>query len=136
MHPLIETRRSQVAELCRRFHVQRLEVFGSAVGGDFDPDRSDVDLLVEFEPDSPLPALDQYFGLKEALEALLERPVDLVMASAVKNPYILKSMEETRENLYAACGVTQRRTSGTPAEPSMPSRYSPVAGPGRTSKKT
>jgi len=53
MHPLIETRRSQVAETCRRFHVRRLEVFGSTVGGDFDLDRSDVDFLVEFEPAGP-----------------------------------------------------------------------------------
>ena len=74
MHPLGETRRSQLPELCRRFHVRRLEVFGSAVGGDCDPDRNDVGLLLEFEPGSPLPALHQYFGSKEALEALLERP--------------------------------------------------------------
>ncbi len=102
MQPIIESKLVEIADLCHRFRVRRLELFGSATGEDFDPSRSDVDLLVEFCPASTLKALDQYFGLKEALEALLDRPVDLVMASAVKNPYIWKSIEESRETLYAA----------------------------------
>ena len=102
MQEIIETRKDKVAELCRRYEVRRLDLFGSATREDFDPSRSDMDFLVEFEPGGTLKALDQYFGLKEGLEALLERPVDLVVASAVKNPYIRKSIEETRENLYAA----------------------------------
>ena len=102
MQPIIDARRKEIAELCYQFQVRRLDLFGSASRGDFDPSRSDVDLLVEFGPSEELTALDQYFGLKEALEALLERPVDLVVASAVKNPYIQKSIEETRESLYAA----------------------------------
>ena len=79
-----------------------MDLFGSATGENFDTSRSDVDLLVEFEPGGTMKALDQYFGLKEALEALFDRQVDLVVASAVKNPYIRKSIEETRESLYAA----------------------------------
>ena len=102
MHSIIEARRDEIAQLCRRFHVRRMDLFGSAIQANFDPSTSDVDLLVEFEPDRPLKALHQYFGLKEALEALLERPVDLVVASAVKNPYIRRSIEESRETLYAA----------------------------------
>jgi predicted nucleotidyltransferase len=102
VHPIIQRHNAELADLCRRFDVQRLDLFGSATGDNFEPTRSDVDLLVEFVPESTLKALDQYFGLKEALEALFERRVDLVMASAVKNPYIWKSIEETRETLYAA----------------------------------
>ena len=102
MHPIIQARRDEIAQLCRRFHVRRMDLFGSAVQASFDPSTSDVDFLVEFESDSPLKALHQYFGLKEALEALLERPVDLVVASAVKNPFIRESIEESRETLYAA----------------------------------
>ena len=102
MHPVIATRRSQMAELCRRFHVRRMEVFGSAVGGDFDPDRSDVDLLVEFEPLGPKNHANDYFGLLEALESLFERPVDLVSARAIRNPYFAASVDATRETLYAA----------------------------------
>jgi predicted nucleotidyltransferase len=58
-----------VAAICRRFHVRRLEVFGSAAAGEFDPARSDIDFLVEFEPKAPGSALGTYLGLKDALEA-------------------------------------------------------------------
>ncbi len=92
----------EVTALCARFRVRRLDLFGSAARQDFDPSQSDIDLLVEFEPGGQLRALDQYFGLKEAFEALLGRPVDLVVASAVRNPYIRESIERSRETLYAA----------------------------------
>ena len=99
---IIESKNAELGELCRRFHVRRLDLFGSATGENFDPSRSDVDLLVEFESGDTIKALDQYFGLKEALEGLFGRPVDLVSASALKNPYVRKSIEETREVLYEA----------------------------------
>ena len=102
MNPIIETRRAEIPVLCRRFLVRRLDLFGSATRADFDPNRSDVDLLVEFEPDTALRALDQYIGFKHALEALFGRPVDLMVASALKNPYIRRGIEESRETLYAA----------------------------------
>ena len=102
MNPIIETRQADVAVLCRRFLVRRLDVFGSATRADFDPNRSDLDLLVEFEPDTAMKALNQYVGFKHALEALFERPVDLIVASALENPYIRRGIEESRETLYAA----------------------------------
>ncbi|MBI4206602.1 MAG: nucleotidyltransferase domain-containing protein [Betaproteobacteria bacterium] len=102
MIPLIEKQRPHVVEVCRRLHVRRLELFGSAARDDFDPSRSDIDLLVEFEPDSSVPALEAYFGLKEALEALFGRRVDLVMPGAVRNPYVQADIERSRRLLYAA----------------------------------
>lgn len=102
MQPLVKSRLAELRKLCRRFHVRRLDLFGSAARGDFDPQRSDVDFVVEFERDKPMRALDAYFGLKEALEALLDRPVDLVMAGAVENPYLRSSIEQSRETVYAA----------------------------------
>lgn len=102
MIAIIEDQRSQVAELCRRLRVRRLELFGSAARDDFDPTRSDIDVLVEFEPDSSVPALEAYFGLKEALEALFGRRVDLVMPGAIKNPYIKADIDRSRRLLYAA----------------------------------
>lgn len=90
-----------IASLCRRFGVRRLSVFGSAVAGPFDPARSDVDFLVEFE-DGTDELFDAYFGLKEALEQLLERPVDLVMPKSLENPYFAASVERSRRDLYAA----------------------------------
>jgi hypothetical protein len=98
---LIEIHRSEIADLCRRFRVSRLDVFGSAArGSDFDPARSDVDLLVTYEPEAPRPTLDEYFGLREQFEALFGRSVDLVMAGAVRNPYIRADMERSKELVY------------------------------------
>lgn len=94
--------RAEVAALCRRFGVLRLDVFGSAATGDFDPTRSDVDFLVELDPPEGLSRFDAYFGLKEGLEALLARPVDLVAPSALANPYFAAAVERSREPLYAA----------------------------------
>jgi hypothetical protein len=102
MLPLIESKRSQVEAACRRRAVRRLELFGSAARDDFDPASSDLDFLVEFDAASTLPALDQYFGLKEELEALFGRPVDLIMPRAVRNPYLQAEIERDRRLLYAA----------------------------------
>ena len=85
MHADIAKHRPDLAALCQRYGVARLEVFGSAArGADFDPGRSDADFLVEFKEGSGLSALEQYFGFAEALEALLGRPVDLVERKALE----------------------------------------------------
>jgi predicted nucleotidyltransferase len=99
--PTIE-HHAEVESLCRRYRVRRLELFGSAATGRFQPGKSDLDFLVEFEP---LPAgtyADTYFGLMEAFEELFGRPVDLVVAAAIRNPYFRQSVERTRQLLYAA----------------------------------
>lgn len=93
--------RPAIAEACRRFGVRRLSVFGSALTSDFDLARSDVDLLVEFAEGAE-DLFDAYFGLKEELEHLLDRPVDLVMPNALENPYFAATVADTRQDLYAA----------------------------------
>jgi uncharacterized protein len=103
MHPLIRDRRAKIAELCRRYHVRRLEVFGSAGrGSGFDAERSDVDFLVEFEQEAPPNYARIYFEFKDALERLVGRKVDLVTRSAIRNPYFLAGVERTREPIYGA----------------------------------
>lgn len=102
MNAAIAARQADLAKLCRQFHVRRLDLFGSALGSGFDPERSDLDLLVEFEP---LPAADYaaaFFGFQEALEHLFGRHVDLVVASAIRNPYFRQSVEQSKTLLYAA----------------------------------
>lgn len=90
-----------VAALCQRFHVRRLSIFGSAITAGFDPETSDVDFLVEFD-DDVADRFDAYFGLKEELESLLGRPVDLVTPKSLENPYFAESVERSRRELYAA----------------------------------
>lgn len=98
----LKDRRADVVELCRRYGVRRLAVFGSATTGEFDPARSDIDFLVELEPPVGTSRFDAFFGFKEALEALLDRPVDLVDPRALDNPYFAAMVERTRQELYAA----------------------------------
>ena len=102
MNAIIENNRSQIEALCARFGVLRLEVFGSAAGDGFDPGRSDVDFLLDFGEKYDPSLARRYFGLKEALEALLGRSVDLVMVGANTNPYFIESVTRTRQAVYAA----------------------------------
>jgi hypothetical protein len=101
VHRSIADKGPQIAELCRRYGVRRLEVFGSAARGqDFDPSCSDVDFLVDLASDGDASPFEAFFGLKRELEALLGRPVDLVSPSALVNPYVLRTIEQSREPVY------------------------------------
>jgi uncharacterized protein len=101
MMNLIEHYRNEVAALCRRCGARRLDVFGSAVRADFDPATSDLDFLVEFDELPPAQYADAYFGLKESLEALFGRPVDLITESSLDNPYFRDRIESERRSVYA-----------------------------------
>lgn len=102
MLPLLEERRDDIARLCRSFNVRKLEVFGSAArGADFDLSRSDVDFLVSYDFRTPGPDLAAHFELRDQLAELLARPVDLVMAGAVRNPFLRAEIERSKRVLYA-----------------------------------
>jgi hypothetical protein len=99
----ISLHREELRDLCRRFHVRRLDVFGSAARGDFDPARSDVDFLVEFATQND--DLARFLDFKHALEVLLARRVDLVDRKAIEasRNYIRKRHILTgAEPVYAA----------------------------------
>jgi predicted nucleotidyltransferase len=90
-------RQGDIAMLCQRHHARRLDLFGSAARGDFEPERSDLDFLVSFDELPPVEAYDAYFSLKEGLEAVFHRPVDLVVERAVCNPYLRAQIESERQ---------------------------------------
>ena len=103
MHAAISDKKDELAELCRRYGVARLEVFGSSARGmDFDPQSSDADFLVEFRLDGGRTPLRQYFDFAEALRHTLGRPVDLVESGAVRNPYLRAAIDRSRELVYAS----------------------------------
>ena len=103
MHAAISDKKDELAELCRRYGVTRLEVFGSAARGtDFDPRSSDADFLVEFDLSSAPATLDQYFDFRDALRGALGRSVDLVETGAVRNPYLRAAIDRSRELIYAS----------------------------------
>lgn len=89
-----------IAKLCKRHHARRLDLFGSAVRTDFEPERSDLDFLVSFDELPPVEAYDAYFSLKEGLEAVLHRPVDLVVERAVRNPHFRARVEAERQPVF------------------------------------
>ena len=98
----VEQQTAAIEALCRRFQVSRLELFGSAASGRFNPRSSDLDFLVEFKDLRPGAYADAYFGLLEELQRIFQRKVDLVVARSVRNPFLLESIQRSRALLYAA----------------------------------
>ncbi len=103
MNALIESKMAEFRALCERFHVARLELFGSATTEAWDPKTSDFDFLVTFnKPVPPMDIFQQYMGFLMALETLFDRRVDLIEEKAMKNPYMIRSANQYREPIYAA----------------------------------
>ena len=97
----IASHREELRELCRRFHVRRLDLFGSAARDDFDAERSDLDFLVEFDPERPAPTLKTFFGLKEVARGAFRPAVDFVEPRRSAIP-ISKAWRAREVPLYAA----------------------------------
>ncbi|MDR1283494.1 MAG: nucleotidyltransferase domain-containing protein [Opitutaceae bacterium] len=102
MNPLIAKYRTGLEALSRRFRVRRLAVFGSAARADFDPARSDVDFLVEFEDPLVPGYADRYLDFALEAERLLGREIDLVTTRSVSNPVFQREIERDMEEIYAA----------------------------------
>ena len=94
----MEEHKQIIEKICEDLKVKRLELVGSASRDDFQPERSDIDVLVEFEGIDHL--FDRYFEFKERLENQLGRQVDLIQNSAVKNPYVRKRIDRDRVPIY------------------------------------
>lgn len=98
---LIEGKQEELKVLCEKYDVQRMHVFGSVCTDQFNQ-NSDVDILISFKKLSFEKYMDNYFDLHEKLEKLFKRKVDLVTGRSLSNPYFIKSVEETKQLLYAA----------------------------------
>jgi predicted nucleotidyltransferase len=102
MNQLIEQHRTELEQLCRKHHVRTLELFGSAAQREFDPTRSDLDFLVEYLPLPEGEHARAFFGLLHDFEDLFHRKIDLVITRAIRDPYFLRGVNETRRVVYAA----------------------------------
>lgn len=100
--PLTQSKLIELENLCVERRVPRLAVFGSATTGGFDPSRSDLDLLVEFQPMPRAQHAGSYFGLMEDLRGLFGALVDLVEPGPIRNPYFRQTIEATQVVLYEA----------------------------------
>ncbi|MBI2435724.1 MAG: nucleotidyltransferase domain-containing protein [Candidatus Hydrogenedentes bacterium] len=93
----------ELQAIAKRYGVAKLELFGSATSEAFDKETSDIDILVEFFPEADLgPWLSKFFQLKDELESLFGRPVDLLETQAIQNPWLRREIEKQRVVLYAA----------------------------------
>jgi predicted nucleotidyltransferase len=102
MNRVVQEKLKQMMDLCKNRGVRRLALFGSAATGSFDRSSSDLDLIVEFNPMSPVEHADSYFGLMEDLQKLFDVPVDLIELAPIRNPFFRQAVAETEEVLYEA----------------------------------
>ncbi len=93
---------SALRELCERYAVRRLMLFGSAATGGFDPQNSDLDFVAEFDRPTGMSLSKQFFGFMVELEDLFGREVDLLELPAIENPYLREEIDETAVTVYAA----------------------------------
>jgi uncharacterized protein len=96
----IDFRSEALGQLCRTYGAKKLALFGSMRRPDYDTERSDVDLVVEFAPVSDRSPARQYFEFKKALEALFGKPVDLVELSAMPDCRLRRIIERTQLLVY------------------------------------
>jgi len=92
--------RKAIADICKRYHVKRLGLFGSAARGELKP-KSDIDLLAEFVPGES-PSISGLLAMRKELASLLGRSIDLVTPAILQNPFRRKSIMRDLEDLYAA----------------------------------
>jgi len=101
MIPLVTHKQHELANLCLRYKVERLDLFGSAADGTFHAGTSDLDFLVRFlNPEPTGDYADRYLDLAEAMERLFQRPIDLVTEQSVRNPYIRRLVDASRQLVY------------------------------------
>ena len=99
---LIDRNISKILELCRRYKVKTLYVFGSILTSRLNR-NSDVDLLVRFRKEE-IPLLeyaDNFFDFQTALESLFNRKVDLVCEDAIKNSYFRQEVDSKKQLIYS-----------------------------------
>lgn len=99
---IIDNKKDKLTELCKRYRVAELDVFGSATTDDFDEEKSDIDFLVQFEQTVTKDRFDNFFSLLEELKQLFHRPVDLVEPGGLKNPYFIEMVNQTKRRIYAS----------------------------------
>ncbi len=96
----ISKRRNDFESLCKMHHVKYLYLFGSATSDSFDPEKSDIDLLVELDLSNPIDRGEMLLSLWDGFESFFERKVDLLTDNSIRNPYLRRSIEATKQLIY------------------------------------
>lgn len=101
MNTLILNNRDKIVDICVKRNIISLTLFGSATGDQFNPTKSDLDFLAEFGEMKPGDHAKQFFGFIEDIEKFLHIPVDVIEPSVIRNPYFRRSMQASKEVIYA-----------------------------------
>jgi predicted nucleotidyltransferase len=96
---ILENHISDITALCKNHKVKTLYAFGSVLNENFN-EQSEIDLVVDFQPQDVLDYGDNYFELKFSLEDILKRPIDLLEEKAIKNPYFKQNLDKQRQLIY------------------------------------
>lgn len=95
----VEKIKPEIEQICRRLPVKRLGLFGSVLSQNFSQ-SSDIDVLVIFDSDESIDLFDKYFELKEQLEKIFQREVDLIVDRKFRNPVLRESIDKSRTIIY------------------------------------
>lgn len=96
---IVEQKMDDIKRLCILYNVDKMYLFGSVLNSSFN-EKSDIDLLVKFKSMELSNYLDNYIGFKENLEALFGREVDLVEEQTLRNPVLIKSINNSKSLIY------------------------------------
>lgn len=96
---LIERNMQTIIALCQMYKVNKLFVFGSILTERFNKE-SDIDLVVDFNKEDISDYFDNYYNLKDSLQEVLGREIDLLEEQAIKNPYLRKNVESSKMLIY------------------------------------
>jgi predicted nucleotidyltransferase len=101
MNSIVKDKIPQLVELCKKYSVVRMYLFGSAARDDFDPATSDIDFLVSFDETlAPEDRGENFFELMWALDELFDRQVDMMTEKQLKNPYLIASIDKDKKLIY------------------------------------
>ena len=96
---LINSKIDEIEDICKKYHVSLLYVFGSVLTAHFNQE-SDIDFIVYFEPIPLMEYADNFFDFMNELEKVLDHKIDLVSGKAMKNPYFIEEVEQTKQLIY------------------------------------
>ena len=99
MQPILKNNLLKLEQICRKHYVKRLHAFGSVCSGNFN-EKSDIDLIIAFEPRYFNGYVDNFFSLEDKLKKLFNRKVDLVTEETIQNPYFIKVVNKTKKSIY------------------------------------
>jgi predicted nucleotidyltransferase len=97
---LLKETHTDFVNLCRSHKVSKIYAFGSSITGHFDPDKSDIDVVVEIDIDDPVDRGEALLSLWDKLEILFRRKVDLLTEDSIRNPYLKASINRTKKIIY------------------------------------